>query len=297
MQIIKSFFKGIGKIISYINTYFKTFVFLFIVFLILAPSGDNTKLSNANLAQINLKGEISDASNLLEQIYKIKEDKAIKGVLLFIDSPGGAFAPSMEIALAIQDLKVKKPVVVYAGGTIASGSYLSAVGADMIIANPASFVGSIGVIMQGFEVSELAQKLGINEQTIKAGSYKEAGTFMRKWSKDEKDFLQNLANQSYELFTQFVSKNRKLDLNQTNLWADAKVFLANEALKLKLIDKIGNYEQAKKELEKLAKVQNPIWQKEDAIDKFLKRLEEQSASFFANTLAQFFTQVSSQKIY
>ncbi|EAH8848479.1 signal peptide peptidase SppA [Campylobacter lari] len=297
MQIIKSFFKGIGKIISYINTYFKTFVFLFIVFLILAPSGDNTKLSNANLAQINLKGEISDASNLLEQIYKIKEDKAIKGVLLFIDSPGGAFAPSMEIALAIQDLKVKKPVVVYAGGTIASGSYLSAVGADMIIANPASFVGSIGVIMQGFEVSELAQKLGINEQTIKAGSYKEAGTFMRKWSKDEKNFLQNLANQSYELFTQFVSKNRKLDLNQTNLWADAKVFLANEALKLKLIDKIGNYEQAKKELEKLAKVQNPIWQKEDAIDKFLKRLEEQSASFFANTLAQFFTQVSSQKIY
>ncbi|MCR8697774.1 signal peptide peptidase SppA [Campylobacter sp. LMG 7929] len=297
MQIIKSFFKGIGKIISYINTYFKTFVFLFIVFLILTPSGDNAKLSNANLAQINLKGEISDASNLLEQIYKVKDDKAIKGVLLFIDSPGGAFAPSMEIALAIQDLKAKKPVIVYAGGTIASGSYLSAVGADMIIANPASFVGSIGVIMQGFEVSELAQKLGINEQTIKVGSYKEAGTFMRKWSEDEKDFLQNLANQSYELFTQFVAKNRKLDLNQTNSWADAKVFLANEALKLKLIDKIGNYEQAKKELEKLAKVQNPIWQKEDAIDKFLKRLEEQSAGFFANTLARFFTQVSSQKIY
>ncbi|EGG0462240.1 signal peptide peptidase SppA [Campylobacter lari] len=297
MQIIKSFFKGIGKIISYINTYFKTFVFLFIVFLILAPSGDNAKLSNANLAQINLKGEISDASNLLEQIYKVKDDKAIKGVLLFIDSPGGAFAPSMEIALAIQDLKAKKPVVVYTGGTIASGSYLSAVGADMIIANPASFVGSIGVIMQGFEVSELVQKLGINEQTIKAGSYKEAGTFMRKWSEDEKDFLQNLANQSYELFTQFVAKNRKLDLNQTNSWADAKVFLANEALKLKLIDKIGNYEQAKKEVEKLAKVQNPIWQKEDTIDKFLKRLEEQSASFFANTLTQFFTQVSSQKIY
>lgn len=246
MQAIKSFFKGIGKIISYINTYFKTFVFLFIVFLILAPSGDNAKLSNANLAQINLKGEISDASNLLKQIYKVKEDKAIKGVLLFIDSPGGAFAPSMEIALAIQDLKAKKPVVVYAGGTIASGSYLSAVGADMIIANPASFVGSIGVIMQGFELSELAQKLGISEQTIKAGSYKEAGTFMRKWSEDEKDFLQNLANQSYELFTQFVAKNRKLDLNQTNSWADAKVFLANEALKLKLIDKIGNYEQAKK---------------------------------------------------
>ncbi|EAK9869279.1 signal peptide peptidase SppA [Campylobacter lari] len=297
MQLIKSFFKGIGKIISYINTYFKTFVFLFIVFLILAPSGDNAKLSNANLAQINLKGEISDASNLLEQIYKVKDDKAIKGVLFYIDSPGGAFAPSMEIALAIQDLKAKKPVITYAGGTIASGSYLSAVGANMIIANPASFVGSIGVIMQGFNASELAQKIGISDQTIKAGTYKEAGTFMRKWSEEEKEFLQNLANQSYELFTQFVAKNRKLDLNQTSSWADAKVFLANEALKLKLIDKVGNYELAKKEVEKLAKVQNPIWQKEDAIDKFLKRLEEQSASFFANTLTQFFTHLNSQKIY
>ncbi|EAK0793467.1 signal peptide peptidase SppA [Campylobacter lari] len=297
MQLIKSFFKGIGKIISFINTYFKTFVFLFIVFLILAPSGDNAKLSNANLAQINLKGEINDASTLLEQIYKVKDDKAIKGVLLFIDSPGGAFAPSMEIALAIQDLKAKKPVIAYAGGTIASGSYLSAVGANMIIANPASFVGSIGVIMQGFNASELAQKIGISDQTIKAGTYKEAGTFMRKWSEEEKEFLQNLANQSYILFTNFVAKNRNLDLNQTKSWADAKVFLANEALKLKLIDKIGNYELAKKEVEKLAKVQNPIWQKEDAIDKFLKRLEEQSASFFANALTQFFTHLNSQKIY
>ncbi|BEK13582.1 signal peptide peptidase SppA [Campylobacter lari] len=297
MQLIKSFFKGIGKIISFINTYFKTFVFLFIVFLILAPSGDNAKLSNANLAQINLKGEINDASTLLEQIYKLKDDNAIKGVLLFIDSPGGAFAPSMEIALAIQDLKAKKPVVAYAGGTIASGSYLSAVGANMIIANPASFVGSIGVIMQGFNASELAQKIGISDQTIKAGTYKEAGTFMRKWSEEEKEFLQNLANQSYILFTNFVAKNRSLDLNQTKSWADAKVFLANEALKLKLIDKVGNYELAKKEVEKLAKVQNPIWQKEDAIDKFLKRLEEQSASFFANALTQFFTHLNSQKIY
>ncbi|EAK0442276.1 signal peptide peptidase SppA [Campylobacter lari] len=297
MQLIKSFFKGIGKIISFINTYFKTFVFLFIVFLILAPSGDNAKLSNANLAQINLKGEINDASTLLEQIYKLKDDNAIKGVLFYIDSPGGAFAPSMEIALAIQDLKAKKPVVAYAGGTIASGSYLSAVGANMIIANPASFVGSIGVIMQGFNASELAQKIGISDQTIKAGTYKEAGTFMRKWSEEEKEFLQNLANQSYILFTNFVAKNRNLDLNQTKSWADAKVFLANEALKLKLIDKIGNYELAKKEVEKLAKVQNPIWQKEDAIDKFLKRLEEQSASFFANALTQFFTHLNSQKIY
>ncbi|WP_291950822.1 signal peptide peptidase SppA [Campylobacter sp.] len=297
MQIIKSFFKGIGKIISYINQYFKTFVFLFIVFLVLSPSGENAKLSDANLAQINLKGEITNVNNLLEQIYKLKDNKTIKGVLFYIDSPGGAFAPSMELALAIKDLKAKKPVVVYAGGTIASGSYLSAVSANKIIANPASFVGSIGVIMQGFDVSNLAQKIGISEQTISVGSYKEAGTFMRKWSEQEKEFLQNLADQSYKLFTNFVAKNRNLDLNQTQQWADAKVFLANEALKLKLIDKVGNYEEAKKELEKISKVQNPIWQKEDTFDKFIKRLEEQSTSFFSNVFTKIFIKLNEQRIY
>ncbi|AJC87222.1 signal peptide peptidase SppA [Campylobacter insulaenigrae] len=297
MQIIKLFFKGIGKTIFYINKYFKTFVFLFIVFLILSPDEEKTKLSNANLAQINLKGEITNVDNLLEQIYKLKDNDAIKGVLFYIDSPGGAFAPSMELALAIKDLKAKKPVVVYAGGTIASGSYLSAVGANKIIANPASFVGSIGVIMQGFNASDLAQKIGISDQTISAGSYKEAGTFMRKWSDQEKEFLQNLANQSYELFTSFVASNRNLDLNQTYQWADAKVFLANEALKLKLIDKVGNYEEAKKDLEKISKVQNPIWQKEDAFDKFIKRLEEQSTSFFSNVFTKIFIKLNEQKIY
>lgn len=268
MQILKSFFKALGCGIKFINTYFKTFVLLLIVIWILMPSA-NSSSNLANLERIDLKGEIFDSSAVLEKIINAKNDSNIKGVLFVIDSPGGAFAPSMELALAIKDLKIKKPVLVYASGTMASGSYLAGVGANKILANPASFIGSIGVIMQGADLSGLANKLGIKEQTIQAGEFKSAGTFARAWNENERNFLQGLIDQSYDLFTGFVAKERALDLNKKDQWANARVFLAAKAKELGLIDELSNYENAKKELEKLANVSNPVWKEEDKIDKFL----------------------------
>ncbi|EMF1265225.1 signal peptide peptidase SppA, partial [Campylobacter jejuni] len=230
--------------------------------------------------------EIFDSSAVLEKIINAKNDSNIKGVLFVIDSPGGAFAPSMELALAIKDLKIKKPVLVYASGTMASGSYLAGVGANKILANPASFIGSIGVIMQGADLSGLANKLGIKEQTIQAGEFKSAGTFARAWNENERNFLQGLIDQSYDLFTGFVAKERALDLNKKDQWANARVFLAAKAKELGLIDELSNYENAKKELEKLANVSNPVWKEEDKIDKFLNRLEGQTSSLISKSLIE-----------
>ena len=285
MQILKSFFKALGCGIKFINTYFKTFVLLLIVIWILMPSA-NSSSNLANLERIDLKGEIFDSSAVLEKIINAKNDSNIKGVLFVIDSPGGAFAPSMELALAIKDLKIKKPVLVYASGTMASGSYLAGVGANKILANPASFIGSIGVIMQGADLSGLANKLGIKEQTIQAGEFKSAGTFARAWNENERNFLQGLIDQSYDLFTGFVVKERALDLNKKDQWANARVFLAAKAKELGLIDELSNYENAKKELEKLANVSNPIWKEEDKIDKFLNRLEGQTSSLISKSLIE-----------
>ncbi|EJF0813822.1 signal peptide peptidase SppA [Campylobacter jejuni] len=285
MQILKSFFKALGCGIKFINTYFKTFVLLLIVIWILMP-GANSSSNIANLERIDLKGEIFDSSAVLEKIINAKNDSNIKGVLFVIDSPGGAFAPSMELALAIKDLKIKKPVLVYASGTMASGSYLAGVGANKILANPASFIGSIGVIMQGADLSGLANKLGIKEQTIQAGEFKSAGTFARAWNENERNFLQGLIDQSYDLFTGFVAKERALDLNKKDQWANARVFLAAKAKELGLIDELSNYENAKKELEKLANVSNPIWKEEDKIDKFLNRLEGQASSLISKSLIE-----------
>ncbi|EAB5346710.1 signal peptide peptidase SppA [Campylobacter jejuni] len=285
MQILKSFFKALGCGIKFINTYFKTFVLLLIVIWILIPSA-NSSSNLANLERIDLKGEIFDSSAVLEKIINAKNDSNIKGVLFVIDSPGGAFAPSMELALAIKDLKIKKPVLVYASGTMASGSYLAGVGANKILANPASFIGSIGVIMQGADLSGLANKLGIKEQTIQAGEFKSAGTFTRAWNENERNFLQGLIDQSYDLFTGFVAKERALDLNKKDQWANARVFLAAKAKELGLIDELSNYENAKKELEKLANVSNPVWKEEDKIDKFLNRLEGQTSSLISKSLIE-----------
>ncbi|GKX99249.1 protease [Campylobacter jejuni] len=285
MQILKSFFKALGCGIKFINTYFKTFVLLLIVIWILIPSA-NSSSNLANLERIDLKGEIFDSSAVLEKIINAKNDSNIKGVLFVIDSPGGAFAPSMELALAIKDLKIKKPVLVYASGTMASGSYLAGVGANKILANPASFIGSIGVIMQGADLSGLANKLGIKEQTIQAGEFKSAGTFARAWNENERNFLQGLIDQSYDLFTGFVAKERALDLNKKDQWVNARVFLAAKAKELGLIDELSNYENAKKELEKLANVSNPVWKEEDKIDKFLNRLEGQTSSLISKSLIE-----------
>ncbi|EPG0431976.1 signal peptide peptidase SppA [Campylobacter jejuni] len=285
MQILKSFFKALGCGIKFINTYFKTFVLLLIVIWILMPSA-NSSSNLANLERIDLKGEIFDSSAVLEKIINAKNDSNIKGVLFVIDSPGGAFAPSMELALAIKDLKIKKPVLVYASRTMASGSYLAGVGANKILANPASFIGSIGVIMQGADLSGLANKLGIKEQTIQAGEFKSAGTFARAWNENERNFLQGLIDQSYDLFTGFVAKERALDLNKKDQWANARVFLAAKAKELGLIDGLSNYENAKKELEKLANVSNPVWKEEDKIDKFLNRLEGQASSLISKSLIE-----------
>ncbi|EAK3621707.1 signal peptide peptidase SppA [Campylobacter jejuni] len=285
MQILKSFFKALGCGIKFINTYFKTFVLLLIVIWILIPSA-NSSSNLANLERIDLKGEIFDSSAVLEKIINAKNDSNIKGVLFVIDSPGGAFAPSMELALAIKDLKIKKPVLVYASGTMASGSYLAGVGANKILANPASFIGFIGVIMQGADLSGLANKLGIKEQTIQAGEFKSAGTFARAWNENERNFLQGLIDQSYDLFTGFVAKERALDLNKKDQWANARVFLAAKAKELGLIDELSNYENAKKELEKLANVSNPVWKEEDKIDKFLNRLEGQTSSLISKSLIE-----------
>ncbi|HEG8202086.1 TPA: signal peptide peptidase SppA, partial [Campylobacter jejuni] len=262
-----------------------TFVLLLIVIWILMPSA-NSSSNLANLERIDLKGEIFDSSAVLEKIINAKNDSNIKGVLFVVDSPGGAFAPSMELALAIKDLKIKKPVLVYASGTMASGSYLAGVGANKILANPASFIGSIGVIMQGADLSGLANKLGIKEQTIQAGEFKSAGTFARAWNENERNFLQGLIDQSYDLFTGFVAKERALDLNKKDQWANARVFLAAKAKELGLIDELSNYENAKKELEKLANVSNPVWKEEDKIDKFLNRLEGQTSSLISKSLIE-----------
>ena len=279
-DFLKKLFLPVIWFLDFITKYFKTIVFLTIVYFIFFSTAEDETIAkyNANLQKIDLIGEIIDPSKVLEEIERASNDASIKGVLFVIDSPGGAVAPSVEIAYAIKELSMKKPVVAYASGTIASGSYYASIWANKIIANPGSIVGSIGVIMQGFEASKLLENLGISSQTIKAGKYKESGTFTRKWTNDEEQELQGVINSTYNMFISDVADARKLDIKKHTSFADAKIFTAHQAKDVGLVDEVATLSFAKHSLIELSKVEKPIWKKEDKFEKFMDKLMNQAIS-------------------
>ena len=277
MNFLKMVFLPITAPIKFIQENFKTFFFLAIMFYIFSNS-DATNIQKPNLYKIDLVGPIMIADDVLERIEKAKNDKSVKGVLLNVNSPGGAVAPSVEIAYAIKELNKIKPVVVYASGVIASGSYYSAIWANKIIANPGSMVGSIGVIMQGANVSELMKKIGVKTQTVKVGEYKEAGTPTRSWTKSEKAELEKVINDTYDMFITDVSTARGLKKEDHKLYADAHIFTSRQAKEVGLIDEVATISKAKSDLMKLSNVSKPVWNKEDKFDKFMEKLVSQTVS-------------------
>lgn len=273
-NFFKFMFSPIIAILDFITKYFKTIVFLTIMYFIIVPSDENLVDSNihANLQKIELSGPIMDVSKTLEDIQKAKEDKNIKGILFVVNSPGGAVAPSVELAYAIKELKEVKPVVVYASGVIASGSYYASIWANKIIANPGSMVGSIGVIMQGVNAEELMQKIGVSTQTVKAGKYKESGTPTRKWFDYEEKQLQSVIDDTYNMFITDVASARNLDVKNHNLFADAKIFTSKQAKEVGLVDEVATLSYAQNSLISLSKIENPVWKKEDKFEKFMNKL-------------------------
>lgn len=279
-RFLKALFSPVIIVLDFITKYFKTIVFLTIIYFVVISNNDvvNTTTNSANLEKIKLFGPIMDASSILEKIEKAKNNANIKGVLLEVNSPGGAVAPSVEIMYALQELKHKKPVIAYASGIMASGSYYASIWADKIFANPGSMIGSIGVIMQGMNVEELMNTLGIKTQTVKAGKYKESGTPTRAWTKYEKSELEKVIDDTYDMFITDVANARKLKKSDHEKFANAHIFTARQAKKVGLIDEVTTLNNAKRYLVKIAKVKSPVWKKEDKMDKFLDKLINETIS-------------------
>ena len=279
-NFFKVLFSPVIAILDFVTKYFKTIVFLTIVYFITIDSSEDLAQNNslANLQKIELTGPILDVTKTLEDIENAKKDKNIKGILFVVNSPGGAVAPSIELAYAIKELKQIKPVVVYASGVIASGSYYASIWANKIVANPGSMVGSIGVIMQGVNTEELMQKIGVSTQTVKAGKYKESGTPTRKWFDYEEKQLQSVIDDTYEMFISDVASARNLDVKNHTLYADAKIFTSKQAKEVGLVDDVATLSYAQDSLITLSKVENPVWKKEDKFEKFMDKLVNEAVS-------------------
>jgi len=271
MNFLKLLFLPITAPIKFINRYFKTVLFLTLL-VYLANNTDSQSLEKANLQIIELNGPIMLVEDVLDKIQMAKNNNDIKGVLLKVNSPGGAVAPSVELAYAIKELNEVKPVVAYASGVMASGSYYASIWASKIVANPGSMIGSIGVIMQSVDASELMAKIGVKTQTVKIGSYKEAGTPTRQWTQTEKDELNKVIKSTYNMFITDVSNARKLKKEQHKLYADAHIFTSVQAKEVGLVDYVAPVSKAKQLVINLSGISNPVWSKEDKMEKFMQKI-------------------------
>ena len=273
---LKKVFSPLTATLKFFNDNFKGLLFVVLLIALFAPASKEVA-KPYNLETIRLSGPIMDVAEVLEKIESAKKNEHVKGVLFEVNSPGGAVAPSVELTYAIKELAKKKPVVVYASGILASGSYYASIWGSKIIANPGSMVGSIGVIMEGADLSGLMSKIGIRTQTVQAGKYKKVGTPDRAWKPYEKAELNKVIWDTYDMFTSDVAKARKLDIKKRDIWANAHIFTARQAKKVGLVDEVGVLADAKRELERLSGVKEPVWNKEDEFEKFLKKLSAETA--------------------
>ena len=277
MKIIQKIGSCLVIGLKFMQEHFKATLLAVFIFWLFLPTGEES-IKAHNLEEITLNGPIFDATEIVKKLDKARENDDIKGVLLSIDSPGGAVAPSVEIAYAIKRLRDEKPVIVYAAGIMASGGYYSGIWGNEIIANPGSMIGSIGVIIEGADISELMQKIGVKTQIANAGTYKQVGTFDRQWSRSERGELEKVIQGTYTMFVNDVAQARHLQLARVNEFADAHIFTAAQAKNVGLIDTIGVKFDAKNRLQKLANVKDPVWNEESPMDEFLNSFATKSSS-------------------
>jgi protease IV len=205
------------------------------------------------VAVVELKGEITDSRDVMEQLHEQVANDDIKGIVLRIDSPGGAVGPSQEMYRTILALKEKKPIVASCAGVAASGGFYTAVAASKVFALPGTATGSIGVILRLLQASKLSQTVGVSYMTIKSGKLKDAGDPFREMNDDERNYFEDLAKGIHEDFIQAVSSARNVPIERVRPIADGRVISGQQALDLKLIDEIGTLHEAARAIFELRK--------------------------------------------
>ncbi|WEY90932.1 signal peptide peptidase SppA [Bacillus subtilis] len=180
----------------------------------------------------------------LKNLERAKDDKTVKGIVLKVNSPGGGVYESAEIHKKLEEIKkeTKKPIYVSMGSMAASGGYYISTAADKIFATPETLTGSLGVIMESVNYSKLADKLGISFETIKSGAHKDIMSPSREMTKEEKNIMQSMVDNSYEGFVDVISKGRGMPKAEVKKIADGRVYDGRQANKLNLVDELGFYD-------------------------------------------------------
>lgn len=182
---------------------------------------------------------------LVNRIRAARQDERVRGIILEVDSPGGAVTPSDEIYHALKQFRQSRDdrrVIFFTRDMAASGAYYAAMASDWIVAEPTAIVGSIGVLIQTLNWRELSERLGVRDTTIKSGETKDLLNPFREVSEDEWGILQDLVDSMYRRFARIVREARGFDEATMKRIADGRVFTAEDALKEGMIDEIGYWD-------------------------------------------------------
>jgi len=200
---------------------------------------------------VEVKGLIVDGQDTVRQLHAFGKEERVKAVVLRIDSPGGVVGPSQEIYSEVKRLAAKKKVVVSMGSVAASGGYYIASPASVIFANPGTITGSIGVLMKFSNVEGLMGKVGVKGFTLKSGRFKDSGSPLHPMSPEERAMLQGVIDSTYSQFVAAVAQGRRLPAARVKEIADGRIFSGEQALSLKLVDRLGTLQEAVEEAGRL----------------------------------------------
>ncbi len=285
-QELTSSLKFLGRLWVIVTAVIGSFVVLGIVGLILLFSKADThhqpsltplsqkvikQGSGGKIAILRLEGQITEgeepsplsggksisSTRVTKILDQLADDSEVKAVVLRIDSPGGAVVASDEIYRSVIALQKKKVVVASLGDVAASGGYYIAVGANQIVANPATITGSIGVIAQFPKLSGLYDKIGLEMRTFKSGKFKDIGSESRDLTEEEKAILNSIISTTYDQFVGVVATGRKMDEQKVRVLADGRIYSGKQAKDLGLVDEVGDFSTAVNSASKLAKVDSP----------------------------------------
>jgi len=220
------------------------FALLVLVTFCFALLPDNWKSPSGEIAIVNIHGMLMDSRDIVQQLSDYRHNPQIRGVILRIDSPGGAVAPAQEIYSEILKLRANhKTVYASMGAVAASGGYYIACAADYVLANPGTLTGSISAVMALNNIEELTKKVGVKPNIIKSGKFKDLGSPLRAMTPEEHILLQGVVNDVHEQFVQAIARGRGLPLSEINRIADGRIMTGQQALKLNLIDEVGGLEK------------------------------------------------------
>jgi len=202
--------------------------------------------------------EVDPRSLLEAMLKKARKDEQVRAVILAVDSGGGAITTCDIMHKLLSDFRREtgKPVVVLMGDVAASGAYYLSCAADYIMAHPTTITGSIGVMMPLYSASELLKKVGVKDQTITTGPFKDIASLTadktpEEWERD-KELLAGIMAQMYERFLEVVAKGRGLDVEAVRPLADGRILSSRQALEAGLIDSIGYMDDAVEKAERMA---------------------------------------------